>query len=284
MNKLKQYNYILFLGFFFLQQNICSACNVTFSVDKISPSCAGDTDGKITITVIDGTAPFVYSFDGGTTFSTEKFIEDLPTGNYNIVVEDADGCDDSRVVYLSEPSLLIVDLGENISVEMGEEVELTAQIVGIHEIISWSSTDFNNPLGNITHSELLYTPFTSHTIYVYVERDNCIEADSIFVKVEKTSDDVFIPNVFSPNGDGNNDRFNIYAGKSVAKINTFQVLDNWGNIIFEKVNFHPSDPYHGLDGLINGKKMNPNIFVYCAEIEYLDGSTKTFCGDVLMMQ
>lgn len=284
MYKLKQYNYILLLGLFFLQQNICSACNVTFSVDKISPSCAGDTDGKITITVIDGTAPFVYSFDGGITFSTENFTKNLPTGNYNIFVEDADGCDDSRIVYLSEPSLLTVDLGEDISVEMGEEVELSAQIVGVHEKISWSSTDFNNPLGNITDSELLYTPFTSHTIYVYVERDNCIEADSIYVKVERLSDDIFIPNVFSPNGDGNNDRFNIYGGKSVAQINKFQVLNNWGGIVFEAFNFYPGDNSFGWNGIVDGNQMNPNVYVYCVEVEYLDGGTKTICGDILMMQ
>jgi len=286
MFKTKQYNYIFLLVAFFLQVNICCACNVTFSVDKTAPSCTGDTDGKIIITVIDGTAPFVYSFDGGSTFSTENFRSNLSAGDYDVVVEDADGCERTKSVYLSEPSPLMVDLGEDILVEMGDEVELSAQVVGAFNTISWSSTDPDNPLDNQHDFDLGYIPLSSHTIYVYVVRDNCIVSDSIFVTVERSSDDIFIPNAFTPNGDGNNDRFNVYGGKSVAKVIQFQVLDNWGSVVFETSNFSPQSQSYdeGWDGTIKNQRMNPNAYLYFVEVEYLDGATKTFFGDVLLIR
>ncbi|MFK7772810.1 MAG: gliding motility-associated C-terminal domain-containing protein [Saprospiraceae bacterium] len=126
-------------------------------------------------------------------------------------------------------------------------------------------------------------PINSHTLYVYLENENCIVAGSIFVKVEKF-DDIFIPNAFTPNGDEVNDRFYIYGGNSVVKINKFQVLDNWGGVVYEAFDFSPHYAENGWDGTLDGKNLAPNIYVYCVETEYLDGEIKTFCGDVALMR
>lgn len=283
MFKLKQYNYIFTLGFILLQQSICFACNVTFFVNTDPPSCPGDSDGKITITVNEGIPPFIYSFDEGATFSTENFIENLPSGVYNIVVVDADGCVESRVIIFTNPPSLQVDLGENLSIQLGKDVQIDAQISGVYDGIEWNSSDTNTTAIFQDEPYLNFYPFASQTIYIIVKDNNCYSVDSIHIEVERV-DDVFIPNVFSPNGDGFNDRFNIYAGNSVAQVNKFQVLDNWGGVVYEAIDFSPHYVDNGWDGLFNGKSMIPNIYVYCAEVEYIDGETKFFCGDVLLLR
>lgn len=281
MFKLKQYNYILFLGFFFIQQNFCSACDVTFFVNTDPPSCVGKSDGKITITVNQGIPPFVYSFDGGATFSTENFINMLPAGNYNVVVQDADGCDRTREVIVSAP-LLLIDLGENLTIQLGEDVHINALISGTYDGIEWNSSNTNTTAIFQDEPHFIFYPLESQTIFIIVEKSDCYTIDSIHIEVEIV-DNIFIPNAFSPNGDGNNDFFTPYLGNSIKKISKFQITDVWGEIVFEKNNYLP---YHnnGWDGKFRGKKIPPGVFMYCVEVEYINDQTKIFCGDVLLIR
>lgn len=282
MFKLKQYNYILLLGFFFLQQSICSACNVTFSIEKKSPSCFGDTNGKIEITVIDGTPPFVFSFDGGATFSTENLLENIAPGSYEVVVQDSEECEHSEMVTLNEPANLQIDLGADLKIGLGEDVNIFAQLSGLYDVLEWNSSNPNSTAEFLNEPYLNFYPLVSQTIYLTATVNGCYFVDSIFIEVEKL-DNIFIPNVFSPNGDGYNDIFTPFIGSSILKIRTFQVTNIWGEIVFEAKDFIP-DHGQGWNGSFDGKNASPGVFMYCVDVEYLDGETKIFCGDVLLIR
>ncbi len=73
-------------------------------VTEVHPTCNGDTDGSITITASGGTAPLQYSFDGGTTFQAGNSLTNLPGGTYNLVVEDAGGCQSTGTSILIDPA------------------------------------------------------------------------------------------------------------------------------------------------------------------------------------
>ena len=55
-------------------------------------------------------------------------------------------------------------------------------------------------------------------------------------------------------------------------------------MVFEADNFQPNIPDLGWDGILNGKKLSPAVFVYFTEIEFIDGVTQTFKGDVTLIQ
>lgn len=95
---------------------------------------------------------------------------------------------------------------------------------------------------------------------------------------------VFIPNVFSPNGDGKNDFFTLYGGPfSATNIRMMRIYTRWGEMIFERENF-PMDNLSGWDGRIKGEVPIPGVYVYWIEIEQLGGQTKTYKGDVTLMR
>jgi gliding motility-associated-like protein len=96
---------------------------------------------------------------------------------------------------------------------------------------------------------------------------------------------IYIPNVFSPDDDGHNDIFMIFADdKSVVKIKSFQIFDRWGDLVFEDYDFLPNDPAHGWDGSLRGQDMNPAVFVWYAKIELVDGREVLFEGDVTLQR
>ncbi|MEO1713510.1 MAG: gliding motility-associated C-terminal domain-containing protein, partial [Bacteroidota bacterium] len=110
---------------------------------------------------------------------------------------------------------------------------------------------------------------------------SAMDATEIIVRFPQN---IYVPNVFSPDFDGINDVFYPFAGNDVAQILTFRVFDRWGELLHENLNFQPNDPTYGWDGTFRGQPMNPGIFVYYLEVEFINGQTEVIKGDVLLMQ
>lgn len=97
---------------------------------------------------------------------------------------------------------------------------------------------------------------------------------------------VYIPNAFSPNGDGMNDRFTLFTGPGVEEVTDFQVFDRWGGLLFsarqdygETGSAFPSWDGHGR------RPAGPTgVFVYRITILFDDGRQRTFTGDVAMIR
>ncbi|MFT7452827.1 MAG: gliding motility-associated-like protein, partial [Patescibacteria group bacterium] len=125
-----------------------------------------------------------------------------------------------------------------------------------------------------------------NTLYeiILLDTNGCLVEAEIFLRVDKERN-VFIPNAFSPNGDGNNDVFMIFANNEAIKsVNELQLFNRWGEKVFQQNDFMPNDPDYGWDGLFKGKIMNPSVLVYFAEIEFVDGYKKMYKGDVTLMR
>ena len=147
--------------------------------------------------------------------------------------------------------------------------------------ISWDNTD-----GELDCDSCLETSATpvNNTEYVLTitSVDNCSTSDSILVTVNKIRD-VFIPNAFSPNGDGINDFFFVNASKSVSIIKELNVYNRWGALVYTGTDLSPNQPSVGWDGVFKGRQANNAVFVWTAAIEYLDGEVLLMSGEVVLM-
>ena len=108
-------------------------------------------------------------------------------------------------------------------------------------------------------------------------------SDAVNVNIESCRE-VYIPNAFSPNDDGRNDRFYLYDGGDVREIKTFAIFDRWGNQVFLRTNIQPNDYQNGWDGTFKGKPVNTGVYVYFAEIAFRDGYSEVRSGDVALLR
>ena len=135
-----------------------------------------------------------------------------------------------------------------------------------------SATDIANPLAY---------PRQTNTYYVEVADDaGCRKKDTVIVYVMHTpckESNLFIPNAFSPNGDGKNDVLFV-RGNYLSKI-YFAVYDRWGQKVFET-----KDISKGWDGTFNGKKMTPAVFGYYVEGECESGNKFFRKGNVTLLR
>jgi len=103
-----------------------------------------------------------------------------------------------------------------------------------------------------------------YTIYV-TDANQCRDTTEARVLFDAEIS-VFIPNAFTPNDDGINDVFYVY-GHGIVKVH-LKIFNRWGELIFES-----TDRTVGWDGTYRGKMMNPGVYVYYTDIEFVTGKS-----------
>ena len=250
------------------------------------PTCFGDGNGFIFVEqVTGGSGPFVYSFNGGP-FTAQPQLTNLHGGSYELVVQDANGCEWDQTLQLTEPSPVLVNMGDDVEIAFGESTILQPNANVTNFDFTWTQGDaFVDTSRLVYHPEV--KPFTTTVYEIQVTDDRgCRASDLLTVFVSKERP-IYIPNAFSPNGDGLNDIFQIYAKHGIVKeVKKFIVFDRWGEVVFERTNFQPNnqtDVDNGWDGFFKGDALNPAVFVYYAEIEFEDGWVELYKGDVTLV-
>jgi len=150
-------------------------------------------------------------------------------------------------------------------------------------IISYSWTPATN-LDCTDCSNPIATPIFSTTYRVIVADSNhCIAYDSIFVKTICNEKNYFIPNTFSPNGDGVNDVF-YPRGKSLYNVQSMRVFNRWGQKVFERRDFPANSQSQGWDGTFNGQKAPVDAYVYIIEVICDNAQVIALKGDVTLVR
>jgi len=82
---------------------------VISNVQQTNISCNGSSDGAVQMLTNGGTAPLQYSIDNGLNYQALNSFSNLPAGNYNVIVQDANGCTVTTTVQLSQPSAIVLN-------------------------------------------------------------------------------------------------------------------------------------------------------------------------------
>jgi gliding motility-associated-like protein len=95
---------------------------------------------------------------------------------------------------------------------------------------------------------------------------------------------IYIPNTFSPNDDGKNDRFMVFSNDCTVNILTMKVFDRWGSLVFEANNIPTNDPEYAWDGSFLKKDAQSSIYTYYIEIEDFRKKMQIYKGDVMLIR
>ena len=230
-----------------------------------------------------GIPPYSYSVNG------QAFVEDIwPTlvpGNfYNLKIRDAAGCTLSQPNFffpqaaprtVSLPNFIPQQVGESIQIELYHNVPLN-QIYSYR----WEPAElFDCP--NCAEPTLS-APFTTDIDLTIEDVFGCTDSLTTYVAVDGRAP-LFIPNAFSPNGDGNNDFIAVFANPDlVDRVVSFRVYTRWGEQVYADTDFAPNNAQRGWDGTIGGRPAHVGTYVWSVEIELYNGEIQEETGTVML--
>lgn len=201
----------------------------------------------------------------------------------------APGCSGADSITVEvENSPLIVDLGPDAAIKLGETISPTASVnLPLSDLASAVWQPLDTTIACPDCLTLAAGPFQTTIWSVQVVANNgCIGADQMTIEVDNTKP-VYVPNVFSPDDDGVNDIFSLFADPvKVRVVRSFRVFDRWGDLIYEATDFAPGlDPGSaGWDGKYRGMPVGTGVYVWLADIVFVDDTSVFLSGDVTLVR
>ena len=248
------------------------------NLEAIHINCTNN-GGTAKVTMYDLSTSYSYAWKNADheTIASSEEVKNLPEGLYYVEVTDPYGCSVSEEIYIEAAAPILAEILEPTTIQLGDEYRLQVVTNYTNATFTWEADESLSCL-DCMNPTILPTQTTTYFLTV-TTAEGCSVKAHVTIQVEKARH-VFVPNAFSPNNDGNNDTFTIYGGDDVVKIKNFQVFDRWGAVVFSNSDFQANDETQGWNGKINNKKNAGNVFIYFAEIEFLDGRVEVYKGDV----
>jgi len=267
--------------------NGCEGLPVTYTI-TINPTPAAPTVASITIcpddsatlyaTAPGGTYNWFDSISGGNLINTGDSLV-LPSLNSDTsfyVETTINGCVSPRatVTITIAPPITVNILAGSTYLFLGESTNLTAYSGLPNTTYTWSPP---NGLSCIFCPNPIATPSTSGWYYVTATNPSgCESIDSIYIEVDPTSN-IYVPNIFSPNDDGNNDVYKV-RGKGIDQFH-LSIYNRWGQLVYES-----NDIDEGWNGNKGGKMLNQGVFVYKLNITMKNGEEYNQSGNITLVR
>jgi gliding motility-associated-like protein len=254
-------------AFFFVQ--IC--CNVDITDVEVQPGCPDDPAAVATASIENGLDPLTITWSNNMSDSTSAVIDS--SGNYYVLVEDANGCKDSLAFIVTTPLNVSATFPPDTSILLGESVTLVVNAQpGSAATVNWIVFQQDT----LTGAAVTVSPEDSTTYFVVANVLGCEFTDSVTVAVKKPRFD--IPNAFSPNGDGANDKFGpVNIGYTFVRL---EVWSRWGDKVFDS-EIAGSETW---DGTINGETAPSDTYVYRLRYITPGGQEEHSAGDVTLIR
>ncbi len=247
--------------------------------------CESPKNGLIYMNeIVGGNEPFTYELNTGETTSN-SFFENLPSGEYEVIVTDSDGCTNSSIIEIESHELYEITELKDTIIKLGQQLEFVAESTVPSDIIIFEEWTSTLPIISQFENTVTILPFEDvRLMYSIIDANNCSYEVSFTVSVV-FDESAYIPNAFSPNDDGINDVFFIQSGLSVRSINYLGVYDRWGELVFESKDSPPNDPSTGWDGRFkDASSAMAGVYSFITEIELINGHIFSRSGTITIIE
>ena len=226
-----------------------------------------------------------------TSFETNGQIIDAEAGGfcagtYDLLVSDASGCTFETKYVIDEPEPFKIDLGLNRKIVKGDSITIKINTNSIIESVEWAGLCDQN-----CHEEITITPDSSLIVSATATSImGCKATDQMILGVKtkaECGEGVYAPNAFTPNGDGFNERFTIYADQGdtdVRQIGRLVIFNQWGKIVFDVSSIPPGVTEYGWDGYAKGKPVPEGNYTWAATFIRDDNASFQCGGNILVIR
>lgn len=236
------------------------------------------------LAVPDTAISWKWNLGNGQSFSQQNAASVYTTtGTFKISLEAANrlGCKNSISKDLTVAPLPVITMGPDPVIPVGTGIDLPVTYSGNMILYTWtptkdlSCTNCAVPFAN--------PKFTTRYKVAVTDSNNCRSSSDITVKVVCTDKNYFVPNTFTPNGDGVNDVF-YPRGSSIDRIQSMRVFNRWGQVVFENKNFTANNLSEGWNGTFQGRPANTDTYIYTIEFVCENGEIIPYKGNVTLLR
>jgi gliding motility-associated-like protein len=260
-----------------------------FDIDSVKHSgCYGINTGAIVIRrgdVTGGLPTYEFAMNDSTFKDPNKsgiFSNLKGRDNYIVYVRDRAGCVDSASAYVKGFPPLDLDAGRDREIDLGDSTQ-TFVTTNAYKLLDLRWTP-KETVSCDTCENVWLSPVESTTYTVTAKGpEGCEEKSDVVIRVVGKRK-IYVPNVFTPNDDGENDMFFPNSGKNVKRITYFRVFNRWGELVFENKDFQPNEQFSGWNGKYNGMTLPSDVYVWTMEVELRNGIMEKYNGDVTIMK
>lgn len=246
--------------------------NPTISLVSTS-ACYDEANGTATAIASGGNGAYSYLWSNGRETSV---IDNLAAGSYSVTVVDGNNCSVTGLVSVTQPAEpLVVSSDEEIySILPGEKatISLSANYADVSFAVSPS-----NFLSCASCSTFTAQPLKTFTYNVVATDTQGCKGVTEFTVYVKDEFPLYIPNTFSPNGDGVNDFFEVFS--TAVKLFEIKIFNRWGEKVFESDNIQK-----GWDGYFLGQQAQAGVYVYELSVTYLNNKTEKRRGSLSLIK
>lgn len=241
---------------------------IVATITPAGPFCLNDDQVVLSASTIGGlwSGPGVDPTTGTFTPATAGI------GTAQIIYTVPGACGDADTIDIIVNDVPTIDAGTDVTILSGESTILTG--AGATTLVWEPPTGLsctNCPSPNASPSIT-----TTYTL-TGMDANGCSSTDIVTINVIQLEQDLFIPNIFSPNGDNNNDVFKVEG----TGLNEFQlkIFNRWGELVFSS-----DDQQFGWDGTQRGKALNTAVFTYLVTYVSNLGEEKIISGNVTLLR
>lgn len=259
--------------------------DLVLMANSFDADCPGSNNG--TIMVFDPAnhySMFTFTLNGQTSSGTLPYnFDNLGAGTYQLTVSNnVCSWDTTLVINNSFEPEIVMPTSVNLQEGDNYQINLSTNLNPPYSI-NWapatdlSCTDCINPVAspssNTTYTVTLTSP------------NGCTATATIAIIIEKPDDKVFIPNAFTPNLDGVNDVFILYADRDYVLEYSMTIYNRWGDLMYKQDKLLPSIETNGWNGMFKGKLLNNGVYIYVIEAKISNSDRiKVYGGDINLIR
>jgi gliding motility-associated-like protein len=258
-----------------LEYGVKNLTNVS-SAEALVASCTSTNNGSVTVNASNGIAPYNYKLDGGA-FQSSNVFNNVSVGNHTVTIKDGScGPDLVKNITIAAKPTPSINAGPDQVAVNGDVVYL--QGIGINNptSLTWS------PAASISSGVNQYLAITKPTVttnytLTVVDANGCSASDQALVTVYpycvKTMD------AFTPNGDGQNDKWLVTLNGGCTQNVAVAVFNRYGTEVYRNENYT-----NNWDGTYKGKQIPDGTYYYVNTYKLVTGSTVVLKGDVTILR
>jgi gliding motility-associated-like protein len=258
--------------------------SLTGEFTLLPPDCNENIRTQVRIDSIQGSGPYRIQLNG-----VEETFESTPTsfignvGPNSFILTDATGCASDTFSFIGEEiNPVEFNIEGPTSIGQGDTAQFSITQSNILTDLNWLPSDFLSCTD--CPDPKAFPPTTTTYTVTALDSNGCPGESTFTLRVIDAQDDLYIPNVFSPNGDGINDFFTLFAAPGSGQIASLQIFDRWGNMLFERQNLTINNESEGWDGRSNGEPLPPGVYVYSFAFIDSQGEVSYYKGTVTLIR